>query len=399
MISLNKNIREIIKMKNHACLFFVLLISANSLFSATADTGVSKNNLGSEFSSIEQIKHKIETGETFSKLSPFGLRVFNSFLDGKWIGNAISYGAYRNGQEPGKIGPNEDEVFEDLSIISKHWNLIRVYSADNISELILQVIKKHKFRTKVMLGLWLENEVNNSSINLANMQQVLRGIELANKFPELVSAVSVGNETQVFWSGHRMSSESLVRYIRIVRENITQPVTTADDYNFWNKPESKIVADEIDFIVAHYYPLWNGKSIDQSIEDINKVFFNEVKKLYPDKLVVFGETGWATNYNAAKTGPGEQGTLVRGEVSVNAQEKFLILIHDWIEKNKVITFLFEVFDEPWKGGGVNSPANEIEKHWGVFYENRSPKESFLNYLKYLSSNEVNSNLIPDGVRK
>ena len=33
---------------------------------------------------------------------------------------------------------------------------------------------------------------------------------------------------------------------------------------------------------------------------------------------------------------------------------------------------FEVFDEKWKGG---EHPNEVEKHWGLFYSDRSPKES------------------------
>jgi exo-beta-1,3-glucanase (GH17 family) len=33
-------------------------------------------------------------------------------------------------------------------------------------------------------------------------------------------------------------------------------------------------------------------------------------------------------------------------------------------------FFFEAFNENWKGGA--HPA-EVEKHWGVFFENRSPK--------------------------
>ena len=73
--------------------------------------------------------------------------------------------------------------------------------------------------------------------------------------------------------------------------------------------------------------------------------------------------------------------MIKGEISYSAQEKFLLELSSWIDQYQVTTFLFEAFDEPWKGGGENSSPNEIEKHWGVFYENRTPKESFQNYLK------------------
>ena len=87
-----------------------------------------------------------------------------------------------------------------------------------------------------------------------------------------------------------------------------------------------------------------------------------------------------TTYLPDKTGPGEQGTLIKGEVSLDAQERYLIMHNEWVNEKKITTFLFEAFDESWKGGGENSDPHEIEKHWGVFYEDRTPKPSFQNYL-------------------
>jgi len=34
-------------------------------------------------------------------------------------------------------------------------------------------------------------------------------------------------------------------------------------------------------------------------------------------------------------------------------------------------FFFEAFDEPWKG---SKDPDEPEKHWGIYYENRTPKK-------------------------
>jgi exo-beta-1,3-glucanase (GH17 family) len=234
-----------------------------------------------------------------------------------------------------------------------------------------------------MLGVWLENETKNPERKKSNVKEVLKSIELANQYPNVLAAVNVGNETQVFWSWHRMKTENLIRYIRAVRNNIHVPVTTADDYNFWNKPESQRVAKEVDFIVSHIYPLWNGKILENAIEWMGYIYHQEVQKNHPEKVIAIGEPGWATTYNPEKKGPGEQGTLVKGEVSIKAQEQYLIMLNDWVNKNRVTTFLFEAFDEPWKGGGETSNPSEIEKHWGVFYENRMPKESFQTFLKHI----------------
>lgn len=331
--------------------------------------------------SMEIIQHSIEKQLNIERQTPFKLREFDPYLDGKWIGKAISYGCYRKGQAPGIKGPTESQILEDLKIILNYWNLIRIYGSDENSERILKVIRKNNLQIKVMLGVWLEDEKNNPHRKEENLKQVLTAIRLSHDYDEIISAISVGNETQVFWSAHKMDINDFIKYIRIVRNNTSVPVTTADDYNFWNKPESKSVASEVDFIAVHVYPLWNGQTLENSIEWMSNIFFNEIKKFHPDKSLILGEIGWATNYDSTKIGDGQQGSLIKGEVGYAAQEKFLIKLSEWIDQNKVTTFLFEAFDEPWKGGGENSSPDEIEKHWGVFYENRTPKKSFLNFIK------------------
>jgi exo-beta-1,3-glucanase (GH17 family) len=333
---------------------------------------------------MDLLKKELNSNQIIEKEEPFVSRQFDPYLNGKWIGNAVSYGCYRKGQSPGGLGPSEEEILEDLQIIARYWNLIRVYGADDATGHILKVIKDNNLPIRVMIGIWLENEHENPERKNSNITETLRGIELVNEYMDYIVAVNVGNETQVFWSWHRMNVEDLIRYIRVVRNNTMVPVTTADDYNFWNKPESHLVADEIDFIVTHMYALWNGQILENASQWMDQTYL-EVKKMHPGKSILVGETGWATNYNPDKKGPGEQGSLVKGEVSVRAQEQYLIIHNAWVNKNKITTFLFEVFDEPWKGGGENSGPNEVEKHWGVFYENRTPKESFQKYLKYISN--------------
>jgi len=322
------------------------------------------------------------SGNTAERQDPFVIRRFLPILNDKWVGEAVSYGCYRRGQAPGLKGPSETEIEEDLRIILNHWNMIRLYGSDEDSERILRVIRKKKFPLKVMLGVWLENETDRPERKLENLGQATRGISLANAFPEIIAAVSVGNETQVSWSAHRMDQQDLVHYIRLVRNNTSVPVTTADDYSFWAMSESKKVADEIDFIVTHLYSMWNGITLENAIEWMDKMYFQLVRVMHPDKVAVIGEVGWATNLNARKTGPGEQASLIKGTADLASQEYYLINLHNWISKNRVATFLFEAFDEPWKGGGENSDPDEVEKHWGVFYENRQPKISFINYQKH-----------------
>jgi exo-beta-1,3-glucanase (GH17 family) len=330
-------------------------------------------------STLDKARSRLESEQTVARSDPFAVREFDPHPDGKWIGQAVSYGCYREGQAPGQAGPSAEEILEDLNIIVQHWNLIRVYNADDDTQRILEVIQANRLPLQVMLGIWLEGEDGRPAAKASNINNVLRGIELANRFPGIVAAVNVGNETQVFWSGHKLDQDLLIKYIRIVREYTAVPITTADDYNFWNKAESAVVADELDFLVTHIYPLWNGKTLDTAIPWLDDTF-RQLQQIHPHKQLVLGEIGWATNYNVDKKGDGEQGTLIKGEVGVPAQSRFLLELDAWINENKVTTFLFEAFDEPWKGGGESSGPNEIEKNWGVFHVDRTPKPSFSNYL-------------------
>ena len=52
------------------------------------------------------------------------------------------------------------------------------------------------------------------------------------------------------------------------------------------------------------------------------------------------------------------------------QKMYFEDLMSWSEKNKILTFFFEAFDENWKG---SPDPGEPEKHWGLYYANRRPK--------------------------
>ena len=153
----------------------------------------------------------MKAGMIAERESPFVPRKFDPYLNGQWIGDAVSYGCYREGQAPGVKGPSDTEILEDLIIIKQHWNLIRVYGSDADSERVLHVIKKNKLPIKVMLGIWLENEGKRPERKKENMDQVRKGIALGNDYHDIIAAINVGNETLVYWSGHRMQQKNLIK--------------------------------------------------------------------------------------------------------------------------------------------------------------------------------------------
>ena len=58
-------------------------------------------------------------------------------------------------------------------------------------------------------------------------------IRLANQYSNIVVAVAVGNEALVDWNDHMVPVDSVISYVRKVKKSISQPVTVADNYNWW----------------------------------------------------------------------------------------------------------------------------------------------------------------------
>ncbi len=297
----------------------------------------------------------------------FEKRDFNPTFNGKWIGNGISYGAYRDGEEPEENLTAEHHIVEDMNIMAERWQLIRLYGADEQAENILKAIAKNNLPIRVMQGIWLDG---NKSAEY-NKTQVEFGIKLANKYPEIIVAVNVGNEIFVDWAYHRIEDiDGTIEKIRHVRNSIKQPVTVSDDYNFWNKAHAQKVAAELDFICLHAYAFWNNKTIDIAMDWTIEIY-DDIQSRHPDHKIAYCETGWPTS-RIWNDGSYEGGLI--GKANEENQKIFFDQYDVWAEENKVISFYFSSFDEKWKGGfdGAN-PMDKAEKHWGLYFSDRTPK--------------------------
>ena len=290
------------------------------------------------------------------------------------FGKAICYSGFREGQQPGGIVPSFDEIKEDLLIIQKNWKYIRLYDCDEFAERVLQVIKNEKINIKVMLGAYIVAEMNNfgcpwggffseeelTNHKEKNIHQIEKLIEFANSYSEIIFSLSAGNEACVDWTDHYVSEDSVIKYVRMIKEEAKQPVTFCENYVPW-VTKLKRLAEEVDFISIHTYPVWEYKNIHEALS-YTQQNYNAVADAYPHKLVIITEAGWATNSN----GRG----ILPDNVSEENQMVYYNDLMDWAEKNKKIIFVFEAFDEPWKG----SPEPlEPEKHWGLYNVDRSPK--------------------------
>ncbi|SMO43855.1 Exo-beta-1,3-glucanase, GH17 family [Saccharicrinis carchari] len=289
-------------------------------------------------------------------------------------GRAICYSGFRHGQAPGEVYPSYEEIKEDLFILHGHWKYLRLYDCDEQTDLVLEVIKTEGLDFKVMLGAYIGAEMNNfgcpwggtySSDELAlnkekNIRQVKKLIKIANEHPDIIFSLSVGNEATVHWTDHYVPVNSVIDYVRMVKKETNQPLTFCENYVPWHDKLVKL-AEEVDFISIHTYPVWEYKNIHEALDYTKENYYGVAEK-YPHKPVVITEAGWATNSNGRGIDP--------GNVNEKSQQIYYNDLVNWSDKEGILTFVFEAFDEPWKG---SEDANEPEKHWGLFTVDRKPK--------------------------
>ncbi|MDJ0906476.1 MAG: hypothetical protein QNI96_10685 [Woeseiaceae bacterium] len=302
----------------------------------------------------------------------------DALIDGEVM--ALAYSGFREGQHPdrgaGAVNPSAEEVLEDLNILADHgFGLVRLYDAGDNSAMTLELIREHDLPIKVLLGIWLRAEVSNHencpwldepipqaalALNkVANALEIERGIELAQEYRDIVAAVNVGNEALVIWNDHMVPLDRVIGYVRDVKAAIEQPVTVADNYEWWIEDGAPLAA-EVDFLGIHTYPAWEQKTIDEAlnytIENMERV-----QTALPGKPMAILEAGWATT--ASEFGD---------RASEAAQERYYNEITAWATGTNTTVFFFEAFDEPWKGNPDNPMG--AEKHWGLWFVDRSPKQ-------------------------
>jgi exo-beta-1,3-glucanase (GH17 family) len=281
-------------------------------------------------------------------------------------GHAICYSGYREGQSPDlRIYPSLAQIREDLHLLRRHWQLLRLYDCSLHAERVL---------FQVMLGAYLGAEMNNfgcpwgatfseeqlEANRLENEAELARLIDMAGRYKDSVFSVAVGNEATVDWTDHFVPVAQMIEYVRRVRAAVSQPVTFCENYVPWQHKLRELVA-ELDFISLHTYPVWEYKHIHEAL-DYTKENLASVARLYPGKPIVITEAGWCTASNG------------RGMNAEHAVQELQAIYYqdlmDWTRANDLLCFVFEAFDEPWKG---SPDPLEPEKHWGLFTVDRRPK--------------------------
>ncbi|MBX9774488.1 MAG: beta-(1-6) glucans synthase [Xanthobacteraceae bacterium] len=263
--------------------------------------------------------------------------------------DCVSYAPFRGDQNP--LGPGTVvepwQIEQDLAQLKPLTSCIRTYSIDHGLDKIPEIARRHGM--KVLHGLWL------SSLPELNRRQIATTIELANKFPDVIEAIIVGNE--VLLRGE-MSAPELARTIREVKAKVPMRVTYADVWEFWLRHRD--VAAAVDFITVHILPYWEDHPIpvDQAARHVGLIR-QQVVEAFPDKEIFLGEFGWPS------AGRMREGALPS---PVNAARVLQEVVAQGKRENYRVN-LIEAYDQPWK----RKLEGTVGGYWGLYdaYERKA----------------------------
>ena len=261
----------------------------------------------------------------------------------------VSYAPYRDGQSPfdESLVIPAAQIADDLSRLRSITRCVRTYAIDQGLAAVPAIARD--LGMTVMLGAWIgpKRDKNEKSLSGA--------IELAQRYPDVIKAVIVGNEVLL---RQEQPAAELKAMIERVRSSVPMPVTYADVWEFWEKNPN--VAEAVDFVTIHTLPYWEDEphAIGEAVPHVLDIW-QQIKDRFLGKRVFIGEAGWPSAgrmREGARPGAVEQARFVR-ELMVAA------------DKSGIDLNLIEAFDQPWK----RKLEGTVGGHWGLLDSSRQPK--------------------------
>ncbi len=253
----------------------------------------------------------------------------------------LSYAPFRGIQTP--FDPTTRipaaQIEQDLTVLSKLTDCVRVYSADQGLEQVVPIAAK--LGLKVLQGAWISGNAEKTKIQFETV------VDLANRYPDTIRAVVVGNE--VLLRGD-MSAGDLAAAIRAIKARVKVPVTYADVWEFWLRAPD--VATAADFIMIHILPYWEDFPIpaSQAAAHVDAIR-RKVVAAYPGKDVIIGEMGWPSQgrmREGALPSPSNQARVIQDVLALAKRDNFRVNV-------------IEAFDQPWK----RALEGTVGGHWGL----------------------------------
>lgn len=325
---------------------------------------------------------------------------------------AISYGGYRKKSRDSQ--PTIPQLKEDMKILSAMGiKVLRTYNvqpklphASNVLKAISELkAEDPNFEMYVMLGAWIDclnawtDKAPNHDIESPNNEgEINRAVALANKYPDIVKVIAVGNEAMVKWAtSYYVQPDVILKWVNYLQDLKAEGklskdlwITSSDDFSSWGGGDSKYhveALDElikaVDYISMHTYPyhnthynpeFWGVPDAHKDVPDITKIEMamersikfskrqydsvtNYMKSIGANKPVHIGETGWASISNGHYGNNGSRATDEYKEGLFHQQ------MREWTNRAGISCFYFEAFNERWKDAR-NSKGSE--NHFGLF---------------------------------
>jgi exo-beta-1,3-glucanase (GH17 family) len=262
--------------------------------------------------------------------------------------DSVSFAAYRPGESP-LIGafPTAAQVDQDMAILAPHFRAVRTYAALGGPADVPALARAHGL--KVWQGIWLgDNPIDNA-------RDIAAGIALANRYPDVIERVIVGNEVLL---RHDLPPAALIADIDRVRAAVRQPVAYADVWQDWQRYPQ--IAAHVDQVLVHLLPFWEDEplGVDRAVAR-ELSYYHQIQALFPGKPVIVGETGWPSLgrwRNDAAPGRVNEARYLHEFTEAAAGQG--------IEYN-----LIEGFDQEWKA----AQEGTVGAAWGIWTSDRQPK--------------------------
>ncbi|OAD23575.1 glycosyl hydrolase, partial [Candidatus Thiomargarita nelsonii] len=260
--------------------------------------------------------------------------------------HGLGFSPYMKGQDPNHGSQiSEEQIRDRMTVIAPYTKWIKSYGSTHGLEKIGAIA--HELGLKAAVGIWLSRDYTENEAQITNAITAAQAGE--------VDMLIVGNE--VLLRGD-LSEAELIGYInRVKQETEGIPVGYADVYGKFL--EYPAVVEASDVILAHYYPYWEGISINHAMEMVD-FRHQQIIALANGKPVIVGETGW----------PSDGNTLGDAVPSPENAAFYFLSFTSWALANNADYFYFEAFDEAWKAQ-YEGPQGA---HWGVWDEDGILKE-------------------------
>ncbi|MCG3170066.1 MAG: hypothetical protein CALGDGBN_01603 [Pseudomonadales bacterium] len=260
--------------------------------------------------------------------------------------HCVSYTPFTGDEHPGDFRIDDARLERDFALLAGQVGCVRIYSVRGM-ERVPEVARAHGMT--VIAGAWVGRDDAETEREIAGV------IALANRHPEVVRAVLVGNEVLL---RRERTAAQLLAMLQRVRAAVPQPVSYGDVWEFWLQNPG--IAAGTDFVTIHLLPYWENdpSGIDAAIEAVTRAH-EATARAFPGMPILIGETGWPSQgrqREGAVPGRVNEARFVRGFVQ-RAESA------DWSYN------LIEAFDQPWK----RVQEGAVGGYWGLFDTARRDK--------------------------